>query len=321
MSDQLTLFNQLGLTPAIDEIKHSKIEWSYSRRETFDRCLRQYYYQYYGAKQRTAKDEPYKDKLNFLKELSNRHLRIGKIIHIIIKTHLNNLQKGERWSLSYLSDWASNIYQRDLEYSKKFQSGYLPDEDKYPPVLLSEFYYKYDNAEALWMESRERLLEALGNFIKNSEFERFRLGVTQPKAIVERLFHLKQEYFSISGQIDLAYNEKGRIVVADWKIGGSNDNDDCLQLLSYALWAKDNFKCFANDINLYIVHLGNNSISHFEVDERKLLNVKAYIIQDIERMQSLDIYGCNAIVDVFTPCGHSKICDLCSFRELCLKEG
>jgi hypothetical protein len=73
MSDQPTLFDQLNFygTPTIEESEHSKIKWSYSRRETFDRCLRQYYYQYYGANQRTAKAEPYKDKLKFLKELSN----------------------------------------------------------------------------------------------------------------------------------------------------------------------------------------------------------------------------------------------------------
>ena len=186
MSDQPTLFDQLNFygTPTIEESEHSKIKWSYSRRETFDRCLRQYYYQYYGANQRTAKAEPYKDKLKFLKELSNRHLRIGEIIHIIIRTCLNNLQKGERWSLSYLSDWASSIYQRDLEYSKQFQSVYLPDEDKYPLVLLSEFYYKYDNAEVLWIESKERLLKALSNFITNPELERFRIGSRSIKTYI-----------------------------------------------------------------------------------------------------------------------------------------
>ena len=94
-------------------------EWSYSRRSTLEQCARKYYYQYYGANQRTAKNDPQKEKLRFLKKLQNRHLRSGEILHFVIRAYLNKLQQGDEWSLDRLLQWARKIYREDLEHSQK----------------------------------------------------------------------------------------------------------------------------------------------------------------------------------------------------------
>ena len=106
----------------------------------------------------------------------------------------------------------------------------------------------------------------------------------------------------------------------EWKIGDSDGIEDSLQLLSYALGAIDKYGCSATDIDLYRIHLGDSKISHFEVCERKLLNAKARIIQDMEKMQSLDGYGRDAVAVAFTPCGQPRVCVLCPFQEVCTKE-
>jgi len=42
---QLSLFDDAW----IDTTEEAQIEWSYSRRQTLERCARQYYYDYYSA--------------------------------------------------------------------------------------------------------------------------------------------------------------------------------------------------------------------------------------------------------------------------------
>lgn len=136
------------------------MEWSYTRRATLERCLRWYYYQYYGANARTAKTESHKETLRFLKTLRNRHLRTGEIVHLIVRTYLTRLQQGEVWSLERLLHWAQDIYRRDVAYSKQYKhSGQVPD-GPYPPALLLEFYYGFEEPEALWEASATRLAVA-----------------------------------------------------------------------------------------------------------------------------------------------------------------
>ena len=106
------------------------MQWSYSRRSLLEQCPRAYYYQYYGANKRTAKAEPLKDHLHFLKSLTNRHLRSGDIVHLVIRTYLNSLQRKDIWDVSRVLDWARQIFQNDYSYSsaysnpKSFKTGF-----------------------------------------------------------------------------------------------------------------------------------------------------------------------------------------------------
>lgn len=52
-----------------------------------EQCPLRYYFEYYGSHLRMARDEPRKERLRFLKSLSNRHLRTGTIVHLIIRTY------------------------------------------------------------------------------------------------------------------------------------------------------------------------------------------------------------------------------------------
>lgn len=97
--------------------------WSYSRREVLEHCPRKYYYHYYGSSSRTAKIDPNKKALKFLKKLSNRHMRIGSIFHLIVSTYFKKLIEGETWELQRLLRWAQSIYQKDYEFSKNFNSS------------------------------------------------------------------------------------------------------------------------------------------------------------------------------------------------------
>ena len=109
------------------------MDWSYSRRDLFERCLRAYYYQYYGANKRTAKSEPQKEVLHFLKSLKNRYLRTGEIVHLVIRTYLKTLQERDMWSVDRVLNWARKIYRDDYTYSRQYQPGDPLPDCSYPP--------------------------------------------------------------------------------------------------------------------------------------------------------------------------------------------
>lgn len=295
-------------------------EWSYSRRETLEQCPRKYYYQYYGSNLTKAKDDPQKKKLHFLKALQNRHLRTGGILHLVIKTYLNKLQQGEEWTLDPLLRWARKLYRTDLEYSRRYKHGTPLSDKKHPPALLLEFYYGLPNAESLCAAAEKRLITALTNFITSQNLAQFRSGAGKASALIEESARLKASRFTLSGKVDLAYWEGTRIVIVDWKIGSAGSSDDSLQMLAYAWWAKQEFKCLSDCITPHRVHLADNTVSTFNVSEKGLTRVEARILQDLERMQEADNYGRRGLVEAFTPCAQSKVCALCPFQEVCPKE-
>ena len=317
---QMTLFEESEIQSGTESHKVIFSEWSYSRREMLEQCARKYYYQYYGSSLKKSNNDPQKENLHFSKNLQNRHLRTGSILHFVIRTYLNKLRQGEQWSLDRLLSWVRNIYREDIEYSRRYKRGTPLSDEKYPPTLLLEFYYGFPDAESLCTKAEGRLIEALTNFVKSQNLEKFREGAGDTLAMIEKPIHLKEVHFALRGTIDLAYWNSDRIVIVDWKIGSAGSSDDSLQMLAYAWWAKQEFKRPATYITPYRVHLADNTVSTFNVSEKDLRRVEARILQDLERMWEADNYGRRALVEAFTPCAQPKICELCQFQEICPKE-
>lgn len=317
---QLTLFdtNEIRCTPKTGSSKFSK--WSYSHRNVLEQCARRYYYQYYGSLLMTSNNDPQKEKLNFLKKLENRHLRIGDILHSVIRTYLYRLQNGEQWSLDRILGWSRKMYSKDLAFSRQYEHGTPLPKGDYPPVLLLEFYYGWSNAESLCSDAGERLVAALTNFMTSQNFVQFKEEASDPSTLIEAPTNMKNTYFSLSGKIDLAYRKNGKVIIVDWKTGGSSSGDDSLQMLAYALWAKQKFECPLDTIILHKVYLEDKTFSTFHVGEKDIARVEARILQDLERMQEADNHGRRGLVNAFTPCAQPKVCKLCEFQEICPKE-
>lgn len=295
-------------------------KWSYSRRGTLEQCPLKYYFDYYGSHLRMAKNEPRKERLRFLKKLSNRHLRTGTIAHLIIRTYFKRMQCGEEWSSERAIGWARQIYQADLEFSRGYKRGDPLPDDLTAPVLLMEFYFGFPDAEALWAESEIRLVEALTNFFTSLKIEPYRLGGSSPDALIEKSLGIKQERFSVTGKLDLAYTKDDRVVVVDWKTGGAGGGDEGLQLYTYAMSASRHLGRDLEDVDLYKVGLGEDEVSHFAMGARDSARAKARILQDLETMEALDHYGREGVVEAFTPCDRPRVCALCPYQEFCPKE-
>jgi RecB family exonuclease len=313
---QLDLFKT---TP--ETVEKFDVEWSYSRRKTLEQCPRRYYYRYYGASARKAKAEPQKETLRVLKGLSNRYLRTGKLLHLAIGTYFKKRQEGETGSFEWLYDWIQGIYHRDREYSRSREYQQASSNEEYPPVPLLEYHYGFPNVEELLAQSERRLLGSLEVFLSSDRFVSLRLNGERPSTLVEQQVRFETEHFKARGKIDLAFQgDDGRIVVCDWKMGSADTIHDSLQLLFYALWAAEEHQYSPSEMVISKAYLGDEAISTSTVSDRDLQRAKARIIQDLEKMKSLDDYGSNAVAEAFTPCGQARICELCPFQGVCPKE-
>lgn len=317
---QMSLFGESESKWGTESRQSTLSEWSHSRRVTLEQCARKYYYQYYGSKLQKAKNDPQKEKLRFLEKLQNRHLRSGDILHFVIRWYLKQLQQGKQLSLDWLLQWALDVYRKDIKYSQQYEHGTPLSNDIRHPKLLLEFYYELPDAESLCADTEKRLITALTNFVKNQNFAQFREGAGKVSAQIEKQIYLKETHFILRGTVDLAYSEGDKFVIVDWKIGREGNGDDSLQMLAYAWWAKQKFKHSPEHITPHRVHLGDSTVSTFNVSEKALTRVEARILQDLERMYVADNYGQQGKSGAFTPCAQPKVCALCQFQEVCPKE-
>lgn len=329
MTQQLNLFDLLPTDSPSPRQNHpspedlATIEWSYSRRSLLEKCLRCYYYEYYGANKRNAKLETNKGELAFLKKLQNRYERTGQILHLLIGQYFKKAQGGSHLSLQSLVSWAENIFEKDIRYSKSYIPGQEPETEKYPPTLLAEFYYHDYDALEKCQQAQSRLVQALSNFISDPIYSHFRMAGSKLSTLVEKPFSITGLIpCRVEGRIDLAFTQEENITIVDWKLGNDDGGgNDSLQLAVYALWATDYYKCKPEILRICKAHLGSNTITDFQCDETLLTAARFRILQDAEGMFYLSSYGQKASVDAFTPCQQPKVCDQCSFRKVCLSNG
>lgn len=296
-------------------------EWSYSRREVFEKCQRLYYYLYYGASARAAKSDSQKKRLRFLKDLSNRHLRAGDIMHWAISCSLKaRAKKGSEWSRNFLVEFARKRFEEDLDFSRRYKEGTPLPTEMSGPVLLMEIYYGLPSAEQRCREVEAKMVRALQGFQTTTDYVPLRAGVDGNQAKIESPISVKHEGVTLRGKVDLAFSKVGRANIVDWKMGGRDGGADSLQLMFYAIWAMDSFGVGPGLVDLFKVHLGDATVSRFDFEPKSILRAKARISQDVERMRAVDGWGRDGIPEAFTPCGQPRVCAACVFQSVCPKE-
>lgn len=284
------------------------LKWSYSKRSLLEQCPRRYYYQYFGGNKRSARAEPFKAQLAYLKNLTNRYLAAGIILHDLIRKYIGQMQKGKSISLDYLLQQAKYRYRQQLGYMQGRKDRAI------------EIYYGFDNLDELITETENKLLSAIANFVNSPTFDVFRSFFSQPESLVEKNISVKTNLFSSGGKLDFAYLDNDRLVIVDWKLGGSAGSQDTLQLMSYAYFASEKLEHVPSKIELNQAHLAPNLVSSFGIGEHDIFRTKNRIIQDLEKMNRIHDYGQKGISQAFTPCGQSRVCQLCPFQEVCPKE-
>lgn len=312
--EQLALFDD----PTTVQQPLGDVAWSYSRRMALEQCARRYYYEYYGSNKRSAKQDASKDRLRFLKDLTNRYERTGAVLHLAIRTFFHKARQGTPWDSRQLTSFARRIFQADRHYSQTHPDGIDTSNQLYPPMLLREYHYRQPDADVLCQAAEERMCNALHSFATDQRYDSFRQASGYVTSLIEHKMKIPGFPCQVGGVVDLAFTDQGLVTIVDWKLGsGDGTGDDSLQLATYALWAVDHFGCKPENLRVCKVHLSTNEIVDFRVDGYVLAAARARILQDAERLAALHDYGQRGVPEAFTPCLQPAVCRMCAFEREC----
>ena len=294
-----------------------KVEWSYSKRNELEQCPRRFYFDYYGAAKRRAKNESQKVLLQGLKQLHNRHERTGQILHLIIAQYFRG-QSADPLDESAMVRWAQKIFAADLEHSRKAGRNLRVGAGRYPAVQLSEFFHGDAQADELCEAAQEKLFKALQTFAKSKKLSRIRDIRGHSSVRIEKKFKLPAMACRVAGVVDFAANTQVNPGIVDWKIGTpSGAEDDSLQLAIYALWGATEFGKPPETIRIFKAYLGSDDLQPFRCTTNTLENAKRRIGQDALRLLETIEYGNAGRVKAFTACAQPRVCSLCRYLTAC----
>ena len=303
------------------EVNLINYPWSHSRINFLDSCPLKYFYQYYAAKGRTAKNIPGKKRIAFLSHLATKHLIVGTIIHDAIDNYFKCYKNGLNYDLAMILNWAFQKLEDIYRLTERARSN--PDiQFKNGEKIFKELYYKTVDATEFKLAVEEKIKICLTNFYKAEEFEGFRRAGKLKSSSLEKWIIFKiMGYAAVKGKLDLSFEtEANDYILVDWKTGNIENEETSLQLLVYAIWAIENQKINAQKIKLFKAYLQETRVEPLEFSEDNILRAKMRVIHDTEMIEKLHGYGVNGNIAAFSRIDFpNKICPQCPFEELCHK--
>jgi PD-(D/E)XK nuclease superfamily len=289
--------------------------YSFSRRSTLDRCLRQYFYDYYVSDADHVLEVTRRNRIIGLKTMSGAALLAGTLLHRFIRLSFSRKDLSPKW----LCETALKAFDEAIQFARDPRAQAHRLQGRYPPQELVEFSYADLDGEALVAQEREKLKTALRNFFQAGDVQHYLRSLDGYELMPEkRVSGLKENGWAISGQVDLlAINGHGCEVI-DWKLGGEERGTDSLQLHIYGTFAAKVAKVRAEDVRMRRVFLGANVVESAQSMDREAAYIgRARLVNDIELMEELHDYGERGREGVFTQCNHANICRRCKFRAIC----
>jgi CRISPR/Cas system-associated exonuclease Cas4 (RecB family) len=278
--------------------------WSVSRYELFDKCKRQYFYNYYS---RYVPGVP-SYKVAQLKNLTSVPLEAGNVVHDVLEAFLRRLQKSD-------SDIDEN---RFLEYAREKTEVYFSSKTFIETYYGSRATIDRDAAFG-------KISACLKNFVGSPAYSwLFMKAITnkdnwmiEPPGMGETRIQGLKAYC----KMDFLFPVGDDIHILDWKTGSKDTYKHTQQLIGYAAAASSNFGLRWNTIFPKIVYLYPD-FAEFEIalSEEDLSGFYERIRVQTTEMRSLCTDETNNIpkpIEEFPQTPSETICRFCNFQELC----
>lgn len=277
--------------------------WSASRYETFTQCKRRYYYQYYGKY-----DREQGQLISQLKALTSIPLMIGTIVHEVIKTILQRLQKTTQTI--------------DQQRFRVFLDKAI--EQQCREKTFFEVYY----GQMKSVEIKHVLPQiecCLTRFLESPRFEWFKdtALTTKDQWIIEPSGYgeARMDDLKIYCKVDCLIPMQDNTVIIDWKTGKPDLQKTTKQLTGYATWAACQDQLPAHAIDPMAVYLQPSyQETTVSLTDHDLALFREQIKQETEDMHAF----CQDIEEniplaknSFPMTSDSQGCKFCNFRELC----
>lgn len=282
--------------------------WSVTRYDVFVKCKRMYFYQYYD------KYDPdfSRQEIQKLKQLTSIPLEIGNIVHDILKTFLERLQKSSE----------PIDQERFFNFSKKLTLDYTGAK-----TFFEAFYNGVTEIDPLEMVY-PKVEQCLQNFMNSERFEWLMQEPMETKAkwVIEPPGYGRTTIngFKAYCKVDFLFPTNNRLRIIDWKTGQKDDEKHKKQLTAYAHWASDKFAQDPANIQCHSVYLFP---TYEEVEiQNSPEDIAAFAGQVQEETHEMWAYCVDVEQNLpsqksnFQPTINTGLCKYCNFQKLCYPE-
>jgi len=308
----------------------NRLTWSKSRGETFDRCLRKYWWQYYGSWGGWASDAPAEAREAYLlKNLHSRWTWVGDVVHRTIETILHRVgRRGSRKGELALDlddgidvaaevDALTRAMRGDFRGSR--EGRYRADPKRI--LGLVEHEYQLPVADAEWKEMNRRAVDAITRFLGSPLFREIEASDPRTWLPFEELDSFDFEGTSVWAALDFARRTPdGGAEVYDWKTGEERADENSLQLLCYALFVEQKHGVPARQVRGRLVYVNTGTVHEVVPTESALAGARRAMRASIADMRRrLEMGGGPPTPSklAFPMTEDLELCTTCSFRRLC----
>ncbi len=222
--------------PELDPFFFQINSWSFTRHRVWNRCQRQYYFEYIAPYIKTGAIVDPK-KIQWLKEFDSKFFFQGNIIHEIIDEQIK--LTCDKKSMDPVG--AVDTYSRKIARNK---------------VMASEVFTEYRNGEPV-MDLFFTTIDESGKKCLNTFFEKWPDYLNRACLKHEEYDHFIIGAVAVSVKPDfIGRLPNDTIIVTDWKTG--RDDDDYgleIQMAGYVLWAIQYYKKSPDEIGTELVFL------------------------------------------------------------------
>lgn len=295
----------------------NEFSWSISRYNAFEECKRKYYlgyYGYWGGWQRGA--DKFTRETYVLRNLKNKYLWVGSVVHDTIQNILENLREGTYLPIETVLKNVRKRIKEDWIDSK--QGKYWVNPKKYCGLVEDEYY------EGLSEKDIDDILQEIekyiGNFYKSKYFEIAKDLDDDQWLPVEEYANFMFEGTKVYVKIDFAYKPAPQsIIIVDWKTGQEEIIDD-LQLTCYSMYSAEKWNVSPDKINAVYFFLSDMDEKIIKIDDEKIKRGRSIIRENIENMKNMldDEENNIANIEKFPRTTDKKICGYCNYKRVCI---
>jgi hypothetical protein len=300
----------------------NRFSWSLSRRKTFERCKRAYWFSYYGHWGGwEAGANPRTRKIWRLKQLTTRAMWVGSVVHEEIARVLHQLWRGQP-VLDPEEIVEQTIHKMRSHYRDSMENNFLHDPKRHTRFLEHE--YRVETPRERWKESADRAKRALRNFFASEIYAQLSAldeaewleveDSNQPPPLLD------VDGFPVYVRVDLAFRDEGRVTIVDWKTGKGAEPDGRDQLAGYALYAQEQWDVPAAMVRAREINVVLNRDKVHELDGGFLDEFRVRLARSVADMHAFleDIPSNRAAPeDEFPYCVAERECRFCFFVGVC----
>lgn len=306
----------------------NKFSWSNSRASTFRRCLRSYWWQYYGAWGGWDRQAPAEARQAYmLKNLTSRWAWVGSAVHEWIERILRRLkEQAEHGQLRFDADTldvnreVETLTEHMRQQYRQSMKGAYRDNPKRNFGLMEHEYEDPVDREG-WRRISDKARTALRGWLGSDVLAEIKASDPRQWFAIEHLDQFEIDDVGIWAVPDFARHlEGGGAALYDWKTGKVEPEGSRLQMACYSIYMHLKHGIEPGTLTSHLVYLKDDVEVHdYTFTMAELEEARNEIRRSMDEMRSRlrDREANEADRHDFPMTDDTSKCRFCVYRRLC----